>query len=218
MIFAMKVFSISSIVNMHDEVTRACDNRTFVLCSMKDGTNEWILRESIVENDVALARRLLAMETSRSWPKTEGGRRKTLTSENGACAKKGDVLTANRRTNVHTMGTPPTPTNADLARRVHALERLVEELEQNLRRLTPLPVATPSVFPTHVGNVQVAPYPVNTGYATLSTPFGLSTPLTQPPCDYDLECVDLYDGLPGDGGCAMARTSSCLSALLESIP
>jgi len=211
----MRVFPISSIVNMHDEVTRACDNRTFVLCSMKGGTNEWMLRESIVDNDVELARRLLDMETRRSWPKMEGGRRKTLTSENGACAKKGDVLTANRRTNVHTMVPPPTPTNADLVRRVLALERLVEELEQNLRRLTLLPVATPSVFPTHVGSAQIAPHPVDTGYATLSAPLGLSTLLTHPPCDEYLECVDLPDGVTGDGGCAMARTSSCLSALLE---
>ena len=209
----MRVFPISSIVNMHNEVTRACDNRTFVLCSMKGGTNEWILRESIVENDVELARRLLEMETSRSWPKMEGGRRKTLTSENGACAKKGDVLTANRRTNVHTMGTPPTPTNADLVLRVLALERLVEELEQNLQRLTLFPVATPSVFATHVGCAQIAPSPVDTGHATLSAPLGLS-PLTQPPCDVYLDGVELYDVFPGEGGCAMARTSSCLSALL----
>ncbi len=172
----MRVIPISSIVNMHKVSTRACDNQTFVLCSMEDQSNVWVSRESIVKNDEALASRLRDMETRDVWPLMNGGRRRELTSKNCAWAKTGDVITGNhRRPNVPHDGSPTKPTNADLVRRVLVLERLVDELEQKLLRLT---TATSMLSPTHVGDARFAPNPGDTGdpgSATQPVPFVLST-------------------------------------------
>jgi hypothetical protein len=140
---------------------------------MEDKSNVWVSRDSIVKNDEALASRLRDMETRDVWPLMNGGRRRELTSKNCAWAKTGDVITGNhRRPNVPHDGSPTTPTNADLVRRVLVLERLVDELEQKLLRLT---TATSMLSPTHVGDARFAPNPGDPGSATQPVPFVLST-------------------------------------------
>lgn len=133
----MKFISVSSISELHGVLPRALDGKLCVLCSLKNRTNEWIVRDSIIESDDELTSRLLYMETHNSWPPfTSGGRRKILKPGGGAYAKKGEVLSAfSRRSNVKTTHIESTLTNAQLMNRVLELERLVGELEQKLLHL-----------------------------------------------------------------------------------
>jgi len=84
----MKPISASSIQGLHRTWTRPNDGHVFILCTIGDDgrRNVWVSRQSIVDTDDALARRLKTTETFQAWEKKKhGGRSRNTPDSHEEC-------------------------------------------------------------------------------------------------------------------------------------
>ena len=99
----MRVISASDIRGMHKTDLRQSDSTSFVHCSLFDGTNGWVERNSLDAHAPILAGRLKLIEQRcGNWDKMKiGGRPRTLTQKSECIVRCENIETASEPTTPH---------------------------------------------------------------------------------------------------------------------